>query len=100
MNPQQQLNADERSAIMMRGSVWAYNFLLFALLIDIVFRAVVRQEAAWDLFALIFASGVISMVYAARYKLLILSRESAVVMALVAIVAAIVAFVIAMAKAM
>ncbi|HEX2474242.1 MAG TPA: hypothetical protein VHK01_05830 [Lacipirellulaceae bacterium] len=94
------MTADERSAIIMRCNTWAYNFLVFALLIDIMYRALVWQEAAWDLFALLFASGVVSLMYSARHNVLILNRKSAVIMALGAIVAAVVAFILAVSKAM
>jgi hypothetical protein len=93
MDIQQRLNADERLAILMRGNTWAYNLLLFALLIDILYRAVVFDEAAWDLFALIFASGVVGMVYPARHSVWILTWKSAVFLTLVAAVSAIVAFI-------
>jgi hypothetical protein len=100
METQQRMSAVERSEIMMRENTWAYNFLLFALLFDIMYRAVVFDEAAWDLFALILASGVISMVYAARHNVSILTWKSAVIMALGAVVAAIAAFILAMTRAM
>ena len=93
MDTNQLMTADERSAIMMRGITWAYNFLVFALLIDIMYRALVWQEAAWDVFALLFASGVVGIIYAARHDVLILNRKSAVV-------AAVVAFILAVSKAM
>jgi uncharacterized membrane protein YsdA (DUF1294 family) len=48
----------------------ALNFINFALLLDIVYRAVVRKEAAWDLFALLGVSGAISALHLARHKVL------------------------------
>jgi hypothetical protein len=98
MNSELSINADERSAIMMRGNMWAYNFLTFALLMDIMYRAMIFGEAAWDLFALLFASGVISIVYAARHKAL--NRKNVMTMSLLALLAAVVAAVVAFAYSM
>jgi hypothetical protein len=98
MNTQQSLTSDDRSLIMMRGNMWAYNFLAFALLFDIMYRAMILGEAAWDLFALLFASGAISIVYAARHKAL--NRNNVMGMSLLALLAAIVAAVVAFAYTM
>jgi hypothetical protein len=95
MDTEQSMNADERSAIMLRGNMWAYNFLAFALLFDIMYRGMVWHEAAWDLFALLFASGAFSLVYAIRHKGLILNRNNVMVMSLLALLAAVVAAVVA-----
>jgi hypothetical protein len=93
----QPMNADHRSVIMMRGSMWAYNFLVFALLFDIMYRAMVWHEAAWDLYALLYASGVLSLVYAIRHKGLILNRNNVMAMSFLLLLAAIVAAVVAFA---
>jgi hypothetical protein len=90
---------DERSAIIMRGNTWAYNFLVFALLIDIMYRAMVRHEVAWDLYALMLASGGFSLVYAIRHKVFMLNRNTVIGMALLAVVAAVVAAVVTFAYA-
>jgi hypothetical protein len=95
MNVQQSLTVDERSEIIMRGNLWAYNFLAFALLIDIMYRAMVWHEAAWDLYALLIASGSFSLVYAIRHKVFPLSRHSITAMALLGFIAAAVAAIVA-----
>jgi hypothetical protein len=100
MDAEQLMTADERLAITMRANTWAYNFLMFALLIDIMYRAVIFDEGSWDLFVLIVASGVISMIYAARNNVMILNWKGIVIMAVAAIVAAVVAFIFAVSKAM
>jgi len=70
---------------------------------DIMYRAAVRKEAAWDLFALLGASGAISMVYMARHKVLrqVFGWKRAII-ALVAavVVAAITAVILTLTKAM
>jgi hypothetical protein len=83
---------------MMQGNTWAYNFLVFALLIDIMYRAMVWHEVAWDLYALLLASGAFSLVYAIRHKVFILNRNSVIGMALLALVAAAVAAVAALSR--
>jgi hypothetical protein len=98
MSIQHSLTSDERSAIMMRGNMWAYNFLAFALLFDIMYRSMIFGEAAWDLLAFLFASGVISIVYTARHKAL--NRNNVMGMSLLALLAAVIAAVVAFAYAM
>jgi hypothetical protein len=100
MRTEQSLKADEPSAIILRGNTWAYNFLVFALFIDIMYRSLVFHEAAWDLFVVLFASGVVSMVYAARHNVLVLNRKTVILMVLGPVVAAVVAVILAMTKAM
>ena len=40
---------DERTvAVENTGYKWAYILVSFALLIDVMYRGMVRQEAAWD----------------------------------------------------
>lgn len=71
MNPHQSVKADERTVAVARAAnTWALNFISLALLIDIMYRAAVRKEAAWDLFALLGVSGAISTVYMARHQVL------------------------------
>jgi len=99
MNTQQSVKADERTvAVAHAANTWALNFISFALLIDIMYRAAVRKEAAWDLFALLGVSGAISTVYMARHKVLgQLFGWKKVILAL--ILAAVLAFVIAVISA-
>jgi hypothetical protein len=62
MNTDQPVRADERTAaVAYKANTWGLNFLTFALLVDIMYRAWFLDEAAWDLFALLFVSGTISM---------------------------------------
>jgi hypothetical protein len=75
--------------------MWAFNFLAFALLFDIMYRAMVWHEAAWDLYALLIASGILNLVYAIRHKVSPLSRKSVFAMALLAFTAAAVAAIVA-----
>jgi hypothetical protein len=87
-------------AAILWGNTWALNFILFALLIDIMYRSLVRHEAAWDLFALIGLSGIVSVAYAARHNVLVLNRKAIVVLAMTTVIAAVVGAILAMTKAM
>src|SRR5215212_6572027 len=100
MKPQQSLSSDDQTIIFLRGLGWAYNFIAFGILIDILYRSLFFHEAPWDLFALLIGSGVISMVYAARYKAVIWNRKFMTLMGLVALIAAVVAFILGATKAM
>jgi hypothetical protein len=93
-------NTSDRIVAVLWGNTWALNFILFALLVDIMVRSLVLHEAAWDLFALIGLSGIVSVAYAARHNVLVLNRKTIVVLALTAIIAAVVAAILAMTKSM
>ena len=62
---------DERTVAVENASYrWVCTFLTFALLIDVMYRALARDEAAWDLFALVILGGAISTAYQAHHKTL------------------------------
>ena len=64
------VDRDERTvAVENAGYRWAYLFLYFALLIDVAYRAVFRQEAVWDLLALVLVSGTACTIYHIRQKI-------------------------------
>lgn len=100
MNTKGNLLPDDRTIILLRGVAWAYNFIAFGILIDIMYRSLFFHEAPWDLFALLTASGLISMVYAARYNARISNRKFTTLIGLVALIAAVIASILAAAKAM
>ena len=71
MNAPQEVKMDERTeAVVRAGSTWGLNFVIFALLIDIGYRAAFRNEVAWDLIAMFGIISVINTVYLARHKVL------------------------------
>jgi hypothetical protein len=85
---------DERTNAVEEASYrFAYGFLTFALLLDVMYRGLVRGEAAWDLLALVIAGGAISTLYQWRHK--ILTRHSLVLAVVSGVVAAIVAGLVA-----
>jgi hypothetical protein len=59
---------EQSTAVRNAANTWALNFLLFALLADIMYRAAVYGEAAWDLLLLLGLSGVVSVAYLHLHK--------------------------------
>ena len=104
MSTHQVVKADERTvAVVDASSRWAYNFITFALLMDIMCRAAVRKEVSWDLWALLGVSAAISTVYMARHKVLgqLFGWKLAIIGAVVALlVAAVVAIILTITKVM
>jgi len=85
---------DERTVVVEDASYrFAYTFVTFALLLDVMYRSLVRREASWELLAIVIVGGAVSGVYQWRRK--ILTRHSfklaSVIFGAAAIVAALVA---------
>jgi len=95
---------DERTVAVENASYrWGYILLTYALLIDVVYRGIVRQEAAWDLMALVIVGGAVSTIYQARQKTLAHGwAKKAVLIALLGggVIAFITAAILAMTHAM
>ncbi len=71
MNTTPSVERDERTvAVENAGHRWGYTFLACALLIDVAYRRIVRQEAAWDLLALVLVGGAVCVMYQACKKTL------------------------------
>jgi hypothetical protein len=65
------VSRDERTVAVENASYkWAYILLSFALLIDVAYRAMFRNEGAWDLMALVIVGGAVCAVHQARQKTL------------------------------
>ena len=95
MSTHQSVARDERTTAVENASYkWAYTFVSFALLIDVMYRGAVRNEAAWDLMALVVVGGAICAMYQVRQKTL--ARWIAVL--LVCFAVAVAAFIAAMYK--
>ena len=62
---------DERTTVVEDASYrLAYLFITFALLLDVMYRSLVRQEASWELLAIVIIGGAISTFYQWRQKIL------------------------------
>ena len=71
MSTDESVKRDERTMAVENASFrGGFTFLLFALLADVAYRGLFRNEAAWDLMALVVAGSGISTIYGARQKTL------------------------------
>lgn len=85
---------DERTAVVEHAGYWfAYLFIFFALLVDVMYRGTASQKAAWELLAIVILAGAISTIYQWWHK--ILTRQSFKVAVATFIVAGIVATLVA-----
>ncbi len=94
MSTTQCVERDERTVAVENASYrWAYFLLTYALLVDVAYRGWFRNEAAWDMMALVIVGGVICSVYQARRRTL--ARGWAIKAVLGAVIAAVIAVVAA-----
>jgi len=103
MNAHQSVKADERTvAVVHAANSWGLNFILYALLLDVMYRGLFLDEAAWDLLALVFVAGAVSTVYMARHKVLgqLFGWRTILVMVIATVVSVIVAALLTMTKVM
>ena len=102
MNTQTPATADERTAVAYKANTWSLNVVLYALLLDIIYRSVFLHETAWDLFLLLSLSGVISGAYMARHKVFaqVFGWKLAFVAIVSALIVAAISFFMAGPKAM
>jgi hypothetical protein len=95
MSASECVERDERTVAVENASYrWAYLLLTYALLVDVMYRSLVRHEAAWDLMALVIVGGAVCTAYQARQK--ILGHGWVMKAALAACVAGVLAAVLAM----
>jgi hypothetical protein len=81
---------DERTVAVENASYrWSSIFLSYGLLIIISYRAFLYRESNWDLMLFLVASGILTTLYQARYK--VLSRRWLVDVLLVMVLSATVA---------
>lgn len=66
-----QVERDERTVVVEKAShSAAYIFIIYAILIDVAYRAFKLGESSFDLLAIVILGGIISTIYQARYKVL------------------------------
>ena len=94
MSTPQVVERDERTVAVEHASYrWAYIVVIYALLVDVMYRGLFRNEAAWDLMALVIVGGAVCTVYQARQKTLVHGWVMKAVLG--AVIAAVIAFVAA-----
>lgn len=85
---------DERATFIENVSCkFGYNLITYTLLIDVIYRALVLDEAAWDLLGIIIISGLVMTLYQYKQKILEKNWLKTVV------ISSMVSFVIALAVA-
>ena len=85
---------DERTTFIENISYkFGYMFLTYAILLDVVYRGIRFNEAAWDLLALVIVGSFIATIY--QYKKQILKKDSIKTAALIMVAAFIIAFIVA-----
>jgi len=95
MSTSECVERDERTIAVENASYrLAYLLLTYALLLDVMYRSIVRHEGAWDLMALVVGGGVVCSVYQARQKILGHGWLTKVVLA--ACIAGVIAAIVAM----
>lgn len=88
------VSKDERTTFIENVSYkFGYNFIAFALLIDVMYRGVRNNESSWDLLAIIITSGLVMTAYQYRQK--ILEKTWLKSVALIFVIALIIAFLFA-----
>jgi hypothetical protein len=97
MNACGTIKGDERTQVMLWANTWGLNFLLFALLADIMYRSLIGQTA-WDLFGLIILTGLINFAYTAKHHASVINRKSMLAILVSGVVAAVIAAVVALTK--
>ena len=95
MSTLQSVERDERTVVVENASYrWAYLLLTYALLVNVMYRSLIRHEAAWDLMALVIVGGAFCTMYQSRQK--ILGHGWVMKAVLVACIAGVMAAIIAM----
>jgi hypothetical protein len=87
---------DERTLAIENTSYrWAYLVLSYGLLVITMYRSFVREEAAWDLLALVVLGGVVTTAYQGSQR--VLTRQWAAVSGAAMVLAVVVALVLVLA---
>jgi len=102
MNAAPIVTRDERTISIEKDSyIWAYCFITFALLFDVMYRSFFFNEAAWDLMVFVIVGGGISTVYQYSQNTLSkgwISKASLIVLLGTGIAAFVVTLIISLAK--
>jgi hypothetical protein len=91
MNNPLSVERDERILAVENASYrWAYLFLSFGLLLDVLYRSTVLEQNSWDLMALVVLGGLAATVYQGAHRVLTRrwARLAIIIMLIAAAVAA------------
>lgn len=61
---------DERAILVEKSSyALAYTLITYAILLDVIYRAIVLKQATWDLLGIVILGGLAATLYQTRYKI-------------------------------
>jgi phosphotransferase system glucose/maltose/N-acetylglucosamine-specific IIC component len=95
----QNKDKDERAISIEKSSYsLAYKIISFAILVDVMYRSFVLQQASWDLLGLVIVGGLIATLYQIHYKAATRSWVKAILLATISalIVAAVIMVVLSL----
>jgi hypothetical protein len=85
---------DERTTFIENFSyTFGYKFIAYALLLDVIYRSIKFNEAAWDLLGIVIVSGFIMTIYQYRQKILVKGWLKTI--CFISVITAIIAFILA-----
>ncbi|MDP8244687.1 MAG: DUF6442 family protein [Candidatus Hinthialibacter antarcticus] len=94
MNEQPTVMHDERThAVENAGYKWAYIFMSFGMLIDVMIRSFIFEQAAWDLLAFVVLGGAVATFH--QYRQNALPQRYAKGAIIVVILSGVIAFIVA-----
>jgi hypothetical protein len=89
---------DERTESVEKSSYsLAYKFVTYAILLDVVYRAVLLETAAWDLLGIVIAGGLVATIYQTRFRMANRSWVKAILLSMLG--AAVIAIVLVLLRA-
>lgn len=69
--PESPILRDERTDFVENSSYrWAYLLLSYGVLASVAYRSFVRNEASWDLLALVIGAGAVATLYQGKHSVL------------------------------
>ncbi|MDO8577884.1 MAG: hypothetical protein Q7R50_01750 [Dehalococcoidales bacterium] len=76
---------DERTILVEKSSyALAFTIITYALLVDVIYRAIVLKQATWDLLGIVILGGLGASLYQIRYKIATRSWVKAIALSILA----------------
>ena len=76
---------DERAISVEKSSyTFAFKIISFAILLDVMYRALVLNQASWDLLGIVILGGFAATLYQTRYKIATRSWVKAILLSFMA----------------
>ena len=76
---------DERAVSVEKSSyALAFTLITYAILLDVIYRAIVLKQATWDLLGIVILGGLAATLYQTRYKITNRSWAKAIALSVLA----------------